>query len=391
VVFVLVCAQPARPDVGELSQVTDVNLARPAGGDSQTSASSIEPQRIAAIRVEGNVSVKESEILAKVRSRQGDVFNASVAAEDAKRIAELKGVGYCYYNTKPADGNTELTFVVVEKNIIRSIDFVGNKAFGHKKLLEKLGFKVGDYLDPVLAQTYMTTIAEFYRKNGFAYVEVSLDTGKLSVGKVVYTVKEGPRVKIDAVKFSGNSALKTSELRKVIKTRTRSWVFFSKYYQEEELAEDISKLQQAYQKKGFLNAKIEAQRQFNADKTRLRVIFSIEEGVAYSVADIVFAGNQQFDNQKLYKQLNLQSGQIYNEQNAESDTKHLVKLYKENGFINAEVERGIKFVSDKTVAVEYTVKEGGQFRIGQVIITGNEQTKDKVQRRYRPRRRQRRP
>jgi outer membrane protein insertion porin family len=358
VISVLVCARSAR--------AADAN-------DSN--------QTIAAIRVEGSVSVKESEVLAKVRSRQGDVFNAGVATEDTKRIAELKGVGYCYYNTKPIDGNIELTFVVVEKNIIRSIDFVGNKAFGHKKLLEKLGFKAGDYLDPVLAQTYTTTIAEFYRKNGFPYVEVSLDTEKLSVGKLVYTVKEGPRVKINAVKFSGNSALKTGELKKTIKTRTRSWVLFSKYYQEEELAEDVSKLQQAYQKRGFLNAKIEAQRQFNADKTKLRVIFAIEEGVAYSVEDVVFTGNRQFDNQKLYGQLKLQNSQTYNEQKAESDTKQLVKLYKENGFINAEVGRGIKFVSDKTVAVEYTVKEGEQFRIGQVIITGNEQTKDKVVRR----------
>jgi outer membrane protein insertion porin family len=357
-VLVLVCGQPAR--------AADPN-------DSN--------QTIAAIRIEGSVSVKEPEILAKVRSRQGDVFNAGVATEDTKRIAELKGVGYCYYNTKPADGNIELTFVVVEKNIVRSIDFVGNRAFGHKKLLEKLGFKVGNYLDPVLAQTYATTIAEFYRKNGFPYVEVSLDTGKLSVGKLVYTVKEGPRVKIDAVNFSGNSALKTGELKKTIKTRTRSWVFFSKYYQEEELAEDVSKLQKVYQKKGFLNAKIEAQRQFNADKTKLRVIFAVEEGIAYSVEDVVFTGNRQYDNQKLYGQLTLQNGQTYNEQKAESDTKRLVKLYKENGFINAEVERGIKFVSDKTVAVEYTVKEGEQFRIGQVIITGNEQTRDNVVRR----------
>jgi len=73
--------------------------------------------------------------------------------------------------------------------------------------------------------------------------------------KLVYNVKEGSRVKIVAVKFSGNSALKTRELKKTIKSSTRSWVFFSKYYNEEELAEDLVKLQKAYQRKGFLNAK----------------------------------------------------------------------------------------------------------------------------------------
>jgi len=359
VVCVLVCAQ------------------QDAGAADANSAS----QTIAAIRVEGNVSVKETEILAKVRTRQGGVFNAEMASEDTKRIAEIAGVEYCYYNTKAVDGNIEIAFVVVEKNIIRSIEFVGNKAYRDKKLQEKLGFKVGDYLDPVLAQTYTTTIVEFYHKNGFPYTEVSLDAGKTAAGSLVYTVNEGPRVKIAGVGFAGNKAIKTNDLKKIIKTKTRTFLVFQKYYQEDRLIEDVSKLQRAYQKRGFLNAKVEAQRQFNADKSKVRIIFTIEEGIAYSVEAINFAGNRQFDNEKLRQQLTLREGQTYNEQKAESDTKGLVKTYKENGFIDAQVERSIKFVSERTIAVEYTATEGEQFRIGQVIITGNESTRDKVVRR----------
>ncbi|MFA5251496.1 MAG: POTRA domain-containing protein, partial [Phycisphaerae bacterium] len=387
----LVCVRPvcaadanfADSTGGDSNQITSTG---PAAGDSNQVTAAVPAvkdanQTISAIRVEGNVSVKVSEVLAKVRTREGDIFNPGVATEDMKRIAEIKGVEYCYYNTKATDGGIELTFVVVEKNLIRSIEFVGNKAFKEKKLQEKLGFKVGDYLDPVLANTYTTTILEFYRQSGFPYTEVTLDTTKLSAGKLVYTVKEGPRVRIDAVKFAGNKFLKSGELKKAIKARTRKWVFFRKYYSEEELNEDVSKLQRIYQRKGFLNAKIEAQREFNADKSKIRIIFAIEEGVAYSVENTVFTSNEQYDSKKLYEQLTLLNGQTYNEQKADTDTKQLVKLYRETGFIDAKVERGIKFVSDKTVDIEYTVKEGGRFRIGQVTITGNEQTKDKVVRR----------
>jgi outer membrane protein insertion porin family len=336
---------------------------------------------VALIHVDGNVSVKVPEVLARVRTRPGDIFNPAVVTEDTKRIAELKGVEYCYYNTKSVDGKIDLTFVVVEKNIVRKISFRGNKKYSDKKLREKLGFKVGDYLDPVLAQTYTSTIAEYYRKQGYPDVEVSLDKTQIPQGKVVYVVNEGPRVKIVAVNFSGNKNLKTGELRKTIKSSTRSWVFFSKYYKEEELNGDVISLTKAYQRKGYLNAKIEAKRQFTADRKKLRIIFVIEEGVAYKVEDYVFTGNQQFDNQKLYGQLKLLKGQTYNEQLAESDTKGIAKLYRENGFIDATVERGIKFVSDKTIAVEYTIKEGDRFRIGQITITGNEHTQDKVVRR----------
>ncbi|MGA2092628.1 MAG: outer membrane protein assembly factor BamA [Sedimentisphaerales bacterium] len=376
----LAFAEDQNSPTGEISPATpDANQSVPKANVNDFNVP------IALIHVEGNVSVKTPEILARVRTRPGDIFNPAVVTEDTKRIAEIKGIEYCYYNTKPVDGNTsapiDLTFVVVEKNIVRKIDFKGNKAYSAKKLKDKLGFKVGDYLDPVLAQTYTTTIAEYYRKEGFPEVEVSLDKAQIPQGKVVYVVKEGPRVKIVAVNFSGNKNLKTRELRKTIKSSTRSWVFFSKYYKEEELNQDVSALSKAYQRKGYLNAKIEAKRQFTADRKKLRITFVIEEGVAYKVEDYVFTGNQQFDNQKLYGQLKLLKGQTYNEQLAESDTKNLVKLYRENGFIDATVERGIKFVSDKTVAVEYTIKEGERFRIGQVTITGNEHTQDKVVRR----------
>ncbi len=358
VVFVLICAQPGRSaDVNESSQL------------------------IAGVRVEGNVSVKTDQILSKVRTRPDDIFDPEVASEDTKRIAALKGVEYCYYNAKQVDGKIEIVFVVVEKNIIRSIEFIGNNAFTSKKLGNKLGFKVGDYLDPVLAQTYISTIVEFYRKKGFPYVEVTLDTEQASAGKLVYSVNEGPRVKIAAVKFNGNSAIKTADLKKAIKTKTRGWLLFSKYYIEEQLAEDLSKLHRAYQKRGFLKSEIEAQRQFNEDKTRIRIIFNIQEGPAYSVEQTTFTGNQQYDNEQLYGHLNLQNGQTYNEQKAESDARQITKFYKENGFIDAQVERGIRFVSGETVAVDYTIKEGERFRIGQIIITGNEHTRDKVVRR----------
>ena len=386
-------AVPAGVDSNQITSAVPAGMdsnqiasAVPAGGDSNQITSAVPTgmdsnQTISAVRVEGNVSVKVSEILTKVRTRQGDIFNPGVATEDVKRIAEVKGVEYCYYNTKAVDGGIELTFVVVEKNLIRSIEFVGNKAFKGKKLQEKLGFKVGDYLDPVLARTYATTILEFYRQSGFPYTEITLDTAKLSTGKLVYTVKEGPRVKIDSVKFSGNKFLKSGELKKAIKTCTRNWVLFQKYYNEEELNEDVSKLQRVYQRKGFLNAKIEAQREFSADKSKIRITFAIEEGTAYSVKNTIFTGNEQYDSKKLYEQLTLLNGQTYNEQMAETDTKQLTKLYRGTGFIDAKVERGIKFVSDKMVDLEYTVKEGNRFRIGQITITGNEQTKDKVVRR----------
>ncbi len=336
---------------------------------------------IGSISIAGNVSISSEEVLSRVRSRVGQVFNPSTAAEDAKRIAELPGVEYSYYNTTVVDEEIKLTFVVVERNIVRSIVFTGNHKYKSKTLRRKLDFKKGDYLEPAMAEVGRAAIAEHYRKKGFAFAEVGLDSEKLSSGNVVYNIYEGSRTKIAAVKFVGNKALKTKLLKKTIGTKKTKWFFWPGYYTEEKINDDIVKLQNLYYKKGFLDVEIKAQREFTEDKSKIRITFVIDEGVAYVVNSVIIKGNEHFTAEKLRAGLKLEEGQIYSEQRASSDVDHLLKLYRENGFIDVEVERNVRFISASRVDAEFEITEGERFRIGRIKITGNEQTQDKVVRR----------
>jgi outer membrane protein insertion porin family len=336
---------------------------------------------IGSIQTAGNVSISKVKILSKVRSRVGELFEPVTAAEDARRIAELPGVEHSYYNTVVIDDKIQLTFVVVERNIVRSIDFVGSRKYKAKTLRRKLTFKVGDYLDSILAETCRKTLVEFYRKKGFAFIRVELDAEQLREGKVIYTVDEGPRVAIKSVNFSGNSAVKTKTLKEGIKTKTKKWFLLPGYYVEETLVGDVTRLQNIYQRRGFLNAGITAKREFSPDNRKVGFTFVIDEGAAYTVEKIVIIGNEQFDKSRLQAELKLKQGQIHSEQKAGLDVKRLLKLYRENGFIDAEVGHSVRFVSENSVNVEFEVAEGERFRIGRINITGNEQTQDKVVRR----------
>ncbi|MFZ2148142.1 MAG: POTRA domain-containing protein, partial [Sedimentisphaerales bacterium] len=333
------------------------------------------------ISTAGNVSISSDKILSKVRSRVGQQFDAATAAEDAKRIAELAGVEYSYYNTAVVDEKIQLTFVVVERNIVRSIVFKGNYKYKAKTLEGKLGFKKADYLEPVMAEAGRTAIVEFYQKKGFAFAQVSLDTEKLSTGNVIYTIDEGPKVKIATVRFSGNKALKTKSLKETIKTKKTEWGFLPGYYTEEKVSKDVTKLQNIYYNKGFLDANITAEREFTKDKSKVRITFAINEGHTYTVENVTIAGNKQFDTERLRSELKLKQGQIYNKRKAGSDVDQILKLHREEGFIDAKVEQSIKFISEDKVDVKFEITEGERFRIGRVNITGNEQTQDKVVRR----------
>jgi len=76
---------------------------------------------IGAVETAGTVTLTRAQVLSVVRARPGQVFRAQQAAEDVKRLAAMEGVDTAYYNTKVVDGKVILTYVIVEKNLIRSI------------------------------------------------------------------------------------------------------------------------------------------------------------------------------------------------------------------------------------------------------------------------------
>ncbi len=281
----------------------------------------------------------------------------------------------------PSEESTMDESLIEASNTIRSIEFVGNKKFKDKVLLQRVGFEAGGRLDPFLVEGGRRTIINVYQKIGFTFVEVLFDKEKLSQGRVVYTINEGPKVKVGSVKFSGNKAISDGTLRKIIKMKKRKWFYWPYYYTEESLAQDIEKLENFYYEKGFLDYSIKVKKEFTKNKSKIRITFIIDEGPTYRIEKIVFTGNEYFTRDQLTTVMQLEPGQIYIKKKAEVDVKEITKLYREQGFVDAVIEQKPVFapeLSDNVVTVEFSIKEGKQFRIGRIEITGNELTQDRV-------------
>ncbi|MHC4271005.1 MAG: outer membrane protein assembly factor BamA [Planctomycetota bacterium] len=333
---------------------------------------------ISKITTAGNLNIRSAQILSTIRSRTGDFFDESIIAEDVKRIGQIKGVQYSYYNTNIVDNNVELTFVIVEQNLIRSINFIGNKKFKSKKLRKKLDFKIGDYLDLTQAQAGTAVISEMYKKKGYAFVEVQVDSEEISKGRVTYNVTEGPRVRIVSVRFAGNDSFSTRKLKKVIKTKKRKWLIFRNYYQDDIVTNDEIELVNAYQRQGFLNTIVTARRDFTADYKQVNITFAIDEGKLYTLDSINITGNSFYDEQKLKQGFKSEVGQTYIDPRADSDAKSILSMYQKEGFVDAKVRKERIFLSEDEVRLDLVITEGQRVRIGQVNISGNKETHDKV-------------
>ena len=341
-----------------------------------------EGMMIEALDVVGNVTLTRAEVLSVVRTRPGQAFNGKAVNEDIRRIAKLSAVESAYYNTKIENDRVMLTYVVVEHNLVRSIAFKGNKKLKDGVLRKELSFKKGDYLDVFAARAGIDAMVEKYKKKGFPWVRITLDEGAVMFGQVAYVIEEGPRPKIKKVTFVGNESLSRRQLQGTIKTKKKKLLFISVYYDPEQLEADTEKLLEVYQKKSFLDAEVSSSVDFNEDKSKAFVTFTIKEGPAYFVESITFKGNHFFTAEQLQEPLKLRPDFFYSEAWADFDAKKIKSRYGELGFIETAVSINRHILPDiPRVKVEFDIDEGGRYRIGEVVITGNTSFQDRTIRR----------
>ncbi len=270
------------------------------------------------------------------------------------------------------------------RGIVKSIEFEGNRHFKAHVLRERLGFQLGDRLDPFLAEGGRVTIMEAYRKVGYPSVKVTLDRERMAEGHLLYIIEEGPRVQVATIRFVGNDTFSARTLRQVIKLKQRKWLFWPTYYTEDAVKEDTDRLRDFYYNQGFLDHKITSQTEFSGDGAKVHVVFVIKEGPVYHVSEIVFTGQRLYTAEQLRAKVKVREGDVYKKPKVDKDAREVVQLYREKGYVDAEVHQSGKFLpesEDFLVKVTFEIHEGRQFRIGQIEITGNETTKDKAVRR----------
>ncbi|MCK5174610.1 MAG: hypothetical protein KAR47_14550, partial [Planctomycetes bacterium] len=329
-------------------------------------------KRIDSIDVGGNRNVSKAKVLATVRAKVGEIFDKKSAEEDAGRLAKIEGVEYAYYNIETLDGAIKLTYVIVEKNVVRSIVFIGNEKIKRGKLLRDAGFKPGDYLDSFMVASGGETIKDLYVKKGYAFVGITLDQTRLASGDVVYTILEGPRVKVREVAITGNEAVSTKDLASAMKTKKRKFFFWPVYYKSETLKADTAKLQEVFQERGYLDAQVDATSEFSEGKKFAKVTFTVNEGPIYIVDSVVLKGNEFFNADILTEGLKLSVGEFYSQEKSLFDVRTISRKYREIGFIDVNVEHARTFAGKGKVFAEFKITEGGRFRIGEIIVTGNE-------------------
>jgi outer membrane protein assembly complex protein YaeT len=352
------------------------------GAYAQTA--SPEGKTVSEVQPRNNKATPSAKILSEIKTRAGQPYNqATVTADVARLFATRLFSQVTPYFQITADDKVIVFFDVQEyPNIVQEIRYEGAKHLKDDELDGITGLRRGVPLNPIANKIAQQAILHKLQDQGRMWSSVQLVEGdKPGDTRVVFRITEGRVVKVTGVKFVGNTFVGGERLRTQI-TTSRSLIGIGGDYNPAQTEFDRAKLEDYYRTYGYLDAQVSFDLSYPDEKS-VEIVFHISEGLRYRVSRVDVAGTSKFSNERVQSVVKLKPGDNYDKNVTQADVRNIKNLYGYAGYSVTPKEEMVQ-TGPGEAAVQYTVQERPPWTVGQVIIYGNDTTKDPVIRRQVP-------
>ena len=232
--------------------------------------------------------------------------------------------------------------------------------------------------DEDLLEDAKVAIEQYLRERGFrdATADYSRDEKTPGQLKITFHVTRGPHYTIETVRITGNDAISTAELEKIV-TATRDSEFVAAALEAQRAA-----VQAEYRTRGFTGVKIEVNGAVlpsdapSSPERRIEVTVAIAEGPRTTVRAIAFTGNTVFTESQLREVIPVSIDSRFLATEVSEGRDLLAIRYRNRGYAEVVVRDQTVFADNGTQAdVTYAITEGPQIIVERIIVTGNEKTK----------------
>ncbi len=343
-------------------------------------------EKVAKVLVAGNKRIEADAIKKIIKTKPGDVYIAKSLSQDLKAVYAM---GYFEDIRIEAEESTHgkvIIFRVKEKANIRIIRFQGNKLYKDDEIKENLSIRTGSILNIFKVRSNIKRIEELYKEKNYHNVKVTYNINQLEKNQadLEFVIQEGENVLIRHIIFEGNNAYTDKKLKKMMETSEKgffSWMTSSGDLNKADLEQDIAKLSAFYYNNGYIQAKVsEPQIEYHED--RIDITIKIDEGARFKVSKVNITGDLILLEEELKKKLKITKETYYNREIVRNDVLALTDLYSDEGYAYAEISPRIdKNFDELIVNIAYVVAKRNQVYFENIIIGGNEKTRDKVIRR----------
>lgn len=317
------------------------------------------------VRIEGNVTIPVSEVQKHVKVRPGRATTQTMIKEDVDALVRTRW----FISVEPiVSRNSEglvLTYRVLERPIVRNVEYRGIKKIKREKLEALTNLKVGSPYDVSANRECARRIEELYHEKGFAFATVELEKGNHTDDReVIFVINEGPKVKVADVDFQGNKFFSEPLLDLKLQTKKRILWSFGGKYDPATIPNDKASITKYYRSLGFFDMEISHDLKFNADKSQVTIVYNIVEGPRYMIRNVEIMGNDVISEEILRSDHTITNGEYFTERKLAADVDKMREKYGTLGRLFAKVDAVPRFTEEPGVVdILYKIDEDKVYRV----------------------------
>jgi len=346
----------------------------------------LEGRTVVEIRIEAPPAADHARIRAAIRTREGDPYDPDSVRRDLRALLALGDVApTTTVEPEAVEGGVRLVFhVELRPRVVRVLfRCEGPLPASEATLRERLRVREGSFADPYRLKLDLRSLRALLREEGYAFGRVTQEVRSVEDGvEVVYGLAPGHRARLKAIRFEGNYDVPDRELRRVMISFERSWLFGPGRFDPALLEHDIEAIRETVRRKGFLDATVEHELTYDDAHRRAYLTIRVHQGPIYRVSRIRIRGARLFRPGELAAAMRLREGEPFSREILDSDIESIRAMYGRRGYIRAQITATpVVAETESEVSLILDVEEGRAYRVRDVVIRGNRVTKDHVIRR----------
>ncbi len=379
---------------------------------------------ITKIYFDGNRRIQRDTLMARIFSRQGDPYSVDAVRRDFQALWNtqfFEDIRLEVQDDPDQPNGKIIIFHVVERPIIRRIEYKGNKSITESDILDafkdkKVGLSVESQFDPTKVKRAEVVIKELLAEHGRQFATVKPTYERIpatNAVKLVFNIDEGPKVKVGTISFVGNKAFSDRRLIRAMRHDRPIAIplgityipIMSKTFDRPKLDEDLEVgVRGLYQDHGYFKVDVNVASTKTVDVNRggipgpwpgigskhgkaTNIVVTIDEGEQYRMGKLTFRSADPdegliFKPDILARVFPLKQGDIFDADKIRKSLDTYKKLYGQYGYIDFTPEP-LFDVDDAKKVVNLTLQFDQQkaYFVRRIEFSGNTTTRDKVIRR----------
>jgi len=364
------------------------------------SASALRAQEpVREIEFRGLRSVADETLRFYLGLEEGAALDEAALDRRIQELWERRLIDDIRVEKEPVAGGVRLVVHVVERPVLRSIDYEGLKGLSRTDVNERIAkeqvnVREGEPLDLGEMARLETLLESMYRDKGYRFAEASYTLEEVSPGerRAVFRIAENEKVRIGRIRFDGNEVIGDRRLKWTMKktkeTGLVTRMFKKDIYNPAAIEEDLVKVRDLYRSQGYKSVAIGAPELSVIDKggkRRLGIALAVDEGERWKLGEIRVEGNEFFQERGILSRFKAPRGGWLRAKTLTEGVDGVRELYRNTGYIMADVRSELVERDGNVADLLVRIQEGDQFRVGRLEFSGNTRTRDKVLRReFRP-------